>query len=162
MVYAPTEASTKDHPSESFELGMSLSYYDGKGKSEILVYKGASPDDLSCTIWIQDGTRVVVYDSHLGLKLQPDISNIPSTPMAFINEVNVGISKLDPQTLATSCIITTIQHEIMGWHHRMYHLSFPKIFRLAELVHIPRRLLNCKKNAPLCVACQFGTAHSRP
>ena len=31
-----------------------------------------------------------------------------------------------------------------------------------ELGHLPKRLLDFKKNVPLCVACQFGTAHRRP
>ena len=33
---------------------------------------------------------------------------------------------------------------------------------MAELGHLSKRLLDCKKNVPLCVACQFGTAHRRP
>ena len=33
---------------------------------------------------------------------------------------------------------------------------------LAERGWLPKSLLSCKKNAPLCVACQFGSAHRRP
>ena len=50
----------------------------------------------------------------------------------------------------------------MDWHHRLYHLSFPKIFRLAEKGHLPSRLLDCKGKLPLCITCQFGAAHQRP
>merc|ERR1712155_246974 len=50
----------------------------------------------------------------------------------------------------------------MDWHHSLYHLSFSKIFRLVELGYLPKRLLDCKGRLPLCVACQFGTAHRRP
>ena len=32
-----------DHPFQYFELGKSLSYYDGKGIEETVVYEGASP-----------------------------------------------------------------------------------------------------------------------
>ena len=50
----------------------------------------------------------------------------------------------------------------MDWHHRLYHLSFPKIFCLAEKGFLLKGLLKCKGSLPLCVACQFRTAHQRP
>ena len=117
---------------------------------------------MSHTIRQHDGTRLTVHDSFLHLNLQPNLSNIPSTPLSFRNKVGVGIYKEESQALARPRILTPTQQELMDWHHRLYHLSFTKIFRLAELGHLPKRLLNCKKNAPLCVACQFGTAHCRP
>ena len=129
--------------------------------AETVVYEGASPDSMSHTICRHDGTRLTVHDSYLRLKIQPGLSNITSTALAFRNEFDVGISKEEAQALARPRILTSIQQELMDWHHRMYHLSFPKICRLAELVHLPKRLLDCKKNSPLCVACQFGTAHRR-
>jgi hypothetical protein len=52
-----------------------------------------------------------------------------------------------------------IQQELMDWHHCLYHLSFPKIFCLAEKGYLPKNLLKCKGALPLCIACQFGTAH---
>ena len=130
--------------------------------AETVVYEGASPDSMSHTICQHDGTRLTVHDSYLRIKLQPDLSNIPSTLLASKNEVDVGISKEGAQALARPRILAPIQQELMDWHHRLYHLFFPKIFRLAELGHLPKRHLDCKKNAPLCVACQFGTAHRRP
>ena len=153
MASAPTEAPTDNHPPESFELGMSLSYYDGKVKSDIVVYEGASIDDLSHTIRRHDGSQIIIHDYHLRIQLQPDLSNISSMPLEFRNEVNVGISKLEEQSLERPCIITPIQQELMDWHHHLYHFSFPKISGLVELGHLPRRLLDYKKNATLCVAC---------
>jgi len=50
----------------------------------------------------------------------------------------------------------------MDWHHSLYHLSFPKIFQLAEKGYLPSRLLDCKGKLPLCIACQFGAAHRHP
>ena len=115
-----------DHPYQSFEFGKSLSYYDGKGMTETVVYEGASPDSMSHTISQNDGTCLTVHDSYLCLKLQTDLSNIPSTPPAFRNEVDVGISKEETKTLARPRILTHIQQELMDWHHRLCHLSFPK------------------------------------
>jgi hypothetical protein len=50
----------------------------------------------------------------------------------------------------------------MDWHHCLYHLSFPKIFHLSEKGYLPKGLLKCNGTIPLCIACQFGTAHWRP
>ena len=149
-------------PSNSFELGMSLTFSDGAGKSETVVYEGVMPDGLTHTVRRQDGMRMNVHDAHLRLKLQADLSNIPRTPLDYCKEVGRGITKEEAELLARPQILSPVQQELMDWHHRLYHLSFSKIFRLAEAGHLPKGLLKCKKALPLCVACQFGTAHRRP
>jgi hypothetical protein len=141
---------------------MSLSYFDGGGKAETVVYEGVMSDGLTHTIRRADGTRLQVHDAYLRLKLQADLSNLPKTPFDYCKEVGTGITKDEAEALARPRILTPIQQELMDWHHRLYHLSFPKIFRLAEQRHLPRRLLDCKNALPLCVACQFGAAHRRP
>ena len=98
--FSPGPPAEDDHPNGSFGLWMMLSYYDGKGVAEIVVYEGSSPDRLSYTVRRKDGTRPVVHDSHLHLKLQPDLSNNPTTPLAFQNEVDKGISKEEAQLMA--------------------------------------------------------------
>jgi hypothetical protein len=138
---------------------MSLSYNDGCGNSEVVVYEGVLPDGLTHTVRRQDGTRLQVHDAHLCLILQADLSNIPKTPLDYCKEAGKGISKEEAETLARPRILTPIQQDLMDWHHRLYHLSFPKIFRLAEKGHLPSRLLDCKGKLPLCIACQFGTAY---
>ena len=115
-----------DHTAQYFELGKSLSYHDGKGMAETVVYEGASTDSMSHRIRRHYGTCLTVHDSYLRLKLQPDLSNIPSTPLAFRNEVDVGISKEETQALVRPCILTPIQQELMDWHHRLCHLFFTK------------------------------------
>ena len=97
-----------DHPSQFFELVVSLSYYDGKGMAETVLYKVASSDSMSHIIRRHDGTRLTVHDLYLCLKLHPDLSNIPSTPLAFRNKVDVGIYKEEAQALARPCTLTSI------------------------------------------------------
>ncbi len=103
-----------------------------------------------------------VHDFLLRIKHQADLSNIPSTPLDYCKEVGRGITREEAEQLACPCILSPIQQELMDWHHRLYHLSFPKIFCLADYGLLPKRLLDCKGCLPLCVACQFGTAHRRP
>ena len=87
---------------------------------------------------------------------------MPRTPLDYRNEVGSGLSLKEAQALATPKILSPLQQELMSWHHRLYHLPFATIFRLASLGILPKRLLACRNRPPLCVACQFGQAHRRP
>ena len=145
-----------------FVLGMDLVYRDGKGNNVTAVYEGASADNLTHTVRLQDGTRLDVHDSNLQLLDQPDFSNIPKTPLDYRNEVGHGISLKEAQNLARPRPLSPLQQELMSWHHRLYHLPFRTIFRLADLGMLPKRFMECRNKPPLCIACQFGQAHRRP
>ena len=145
-----------------FVLGMDLVYRDGKGNNVTAVYEGASADNLTHTVRLQDGTKLDVHDSNLQLLDQPDFSNIPKTPLDYRNEVGHGLSLEEAQTLARQRPLSPLQQELMSWHHRLYHLPFRTIFRLADLGILPKRFLECRNKKPLCIACQFGQAHRRP
>ena len=79
---------------------MSLSYYDGEGNAETVVYKGVMSDGLSHTICCADGTRLQVHNAYLRLKLQTDLSNIPKAPYDYCKEVGQGITKDEAEALA--------------------------------------------------------------
>jgi hypothetical protein len=111
-----------------FELGMSLVFSDGTGCSETLVYKGVMPDGLTHTVQQQDDTRLNVHNTHLHLKLQADLTNIPCMPLNYCKEVGKGITKEEAEALACPQILTPVQQELMDWQHHLYHLSFLKIF----------------------------------
>jgi hypothetical protein len=149
-------------PPTSFELGMSLTFLDGAGNKEMVVYKGVMPDGFTHTVRRRNGTWLNVHDAHLHLKLQADLSNIPRTPMDYCCEVGRGISKEEAEALARPQILTPLQQELMDWHHRLYHLSLSNLFRLAEEGYLPKNLLKCKGSLPLYIACKFRTAHCCP
>ncbi len=54
------------------------------------------------------------------------------------------------------------QQELMSWHHRLYHLPFNRILMLEKHGYLPKILSKLQNKPPLCVACQFGTAHRCP
>ncbi len=111
----------------SFELGMSLNFYDGRGNSEMVVYKGVMHDGLTHTVRRKDGTRLHVHDAHLRFKLQANLFNIPKIPLDYCKEVGQGTYKEEAKALAQPRVLTPVQQELMDWHHRLYHHSFPKI-----------------------------------
>ena len=104
----------------------------------------------------------ILHDRNLQLLNQPDFANIPKNPLDYINKVGSGLTLPEAQALARSTALSPVQQESMSWHHRLYHLSFCHIFRLASLGILPKRLTECRAKPPMCVACQFGQAHRRP
>jgi len=102
----PPSLPTIPTPITSFELGMNLSFYDGTGQAETVVYKGIMPDGLTHTVWRKDGTRLNVHDAHLRLKMQADLTNIPRTPLDYCKEVDQGISKEEAEALARPRLLT--------------------------------------------------------
>jgi hypothetical protein len=70
------------------------------------------------------------------------LGNIPRTPLDYCKEVGKGITKEEAGNLAQPRILIPLQQELMDWHHHLYHLSFPKIFCLAEKGYLPKGQLN--------------------
>ena len=93
---------------------MSLAYYNGAGKAEVVVYERVTPDGLAHSVRRKDGSKMEVHDSFLHIKNQPDLSNIPSTPLDYCKEVGKGISREEAQALAQPRILTPIQQELMA------------------------------------------------
>ena len=64
---------------------MELTYCDGMGNSEAVVYEVASADILTHTIRIEDGSKLQIHDRKLQLIDQPDFSNLPKTSLDYRN-----------------------------------------------------------------------------
>ncbi len=76
--------------------------------------------------------------------------------------MGIGITQEQAQRLACPQALTPQQQVLMSWHHCLYHLPFNRILMLAKQGYLPKILLKLQDKLPLCVACQFGTAHQRP
>ena len=144
--------------------GISRNTKKKKTKVETIsvVYEGVSANGLTHTVRLPDGSLRAVEECQLQDHLQPSFTNIPSTPLDYLNEVGKGISQEEAQRLARPTTLSPAQQELLSWHHRLYHLSFPMIFKLARLGFLPKTLLKCEKTVPICLECQFGKGHRRP
>ena len=141
---------------------MNMLYCCGNDKNETVVYEGSSAYGLLHTIRLKDTTKLSVYDSNLQLLHQPSFLNMPNTPLDYRNEVVTGIKLDEAQALSRRRTLSPLQQEFMSWHHRLYHLPYRILFRLSSLSFLPKQLIECRNQPPLCVACQFGQAHRRP
>ena len=144
--------------------GISRNTKKKKTKVETIsvVYEGVNADGLTDTVRLPDGSLRAVEECQSQDHLQPSFTNIPSTPLDYLNEVGKGISQEEAQRLARPTTLSPAQQELLSWHHRLYHLSFPMIFKLARLGFLPKTLLKCEKTVPICLECQFGKGHRRP
>ena len=133
-----------------------------KEHKQHIVYEGVAHDGLKHIIRHKDGSRSLVNKTHLSFIDQIGFDNLPSTPLDYCKEVGKGITQEQAQKLAYPRSLTPEQQELMSWHHRLYHLPFHKMLTLAKFGILPRRFIKLQDKLPLCVACQFGTAHRRP
>jgi hypothetical protein len=141
---------------------MNIIFKDGTGKSKHVVYKGATASGRKHVIGRINSSQSNIDQSHLSVIKQIEFENIPQTPLDYCKEVGIGITQEQAQQLACPIALTPQQQELMSWHHCLYHLPFDRILMLAKHGYLPKILLKLQDELPLCVACQFGTAHLRP
>ena len=134
-------AIDKSNKSIDFQLGMNLLYCCGNEENETLVYKGASADGLLHIIRLKDNTKISAYDSNLQLLYQPNFSNMLNIPLDYRNEVGTGLTLGEAQALSRPRTLSPLQQEFMSCHHRLYHLPYHILFRLARLSFLPKLLL---------------------
>ena len=120
---------------------MKLTYRDRTGKSVKLVYELDSTDVLTHTIRLEDGTNIHVYNSNLQLIDQTDFSYSPKTTLDSRNEVGTGITLEEAKSLARPRTLSPLQHQIMSWHHRIYHLPFYIIFCSESISLLSKQIL---------------------
>ncbi len=94
--------STKPHkpilqetPEIEFKLGINIIFKDGTGKSEHVVYKGATASRLKHVIRRIDGSKSHIDQSHLSLINQIGCENIHQTPLNYC--LGIGISQEQAQ-----------------------------------------------------------------
>ena len=63
---------------------------------------------------------------------------MPNTPLDYKNEVGTGLTLGEAQALARPRTLSPFQKEFMSWHHRLYHLPYHILFRLAILSFLPK------------------------
>jgi len=165
--YQPNYCRPCNTPESPFILGQNLILKkkgsDGKSiETESVIYEGVDSTGSYHTVRREDGKVIAAYEQDLVPQLQPSFDNIPHTPRQFQSEVGKGITQAEAQELARPKQLTPIQQTLLVWHHRLYHLQFKHIFRLAKLNFLPKSLLQCEKAPPKCIECLFGAAKRRP
>ena len=59
-------------------------------------------------------------------------------------------------------IESPLMREFKGWHHRLNHLSFEKMFHLCENGVLPKKFLRLKGQLLLCPSCVISKMKRKP
>ena len=92
-----------------------------------------------------------------------DIADIPSAEKDFESlATTLSAEELVElyARLTNPSSLTPAKEEFISWHHRLNHLPFPMMKRLAEMGVLPKRLASV--SFPRCASCMFGKAHRKP
>jgi hypothetical protein len=119
---------------------------DSYCKNDTSVSEGAGPDDE--TIQASNLSQVT-----LG-KDSGDTEAIQAGPLTFDPTPQLEEDERHQH------VATDDQAELMRWHHRLGHLSFSKLKKLAIIGKIPKQLAKVKP--PVCAGCLFGTMTKVP
>jgi hypothetical protein len=158
----PPKPILHETPEIEFRLGMNIIFKYGTGKSNHVVYKWATANGLKHVIRHIDGFWSNVDQSHMSFTNQIGFENIPQSPLNYCKEVGIDIKHEQAQQLACPRALTPQQKELKSWHHCLYHLPVNRLLMLAKHGYLPKILIKLQDELPLCVACQFSTAHQHP
>jgi hypothetical protein len=79
---------------------------------------------------------------------QTSLTDIPFDVKSYCREVGNGLSDEQIALMARPKKLTPMQHEVMYWHEKLYHLPFHRLIALAKKGILPSRLSKCRNNAP--------------
>ena len=107
------------------------------------------------------GEEITTTREHLRAPENPDISWIPSSVPEYRSTVNL-LSQKDIEKLISPIHLSPLQQEFLSVHHKLFHLPYTTMLRLAKFGILPRRFLKLRNDLPPCVSCMFGQAHRKP
>ena len=114
----------------------------------MLVYKVAFPS----------GESQEVPREYLSRPENPDIAELP-TKLPGLREATRQMSDAELQSLANPTPLSPAEQEFLDMHHRLFHLPYSVMFRLARVGFLPKHFLRLKNRPPPCASCLFGSQH---
>jgi hypothetical protein len=113
---------------------------------------------LRYTIEFASGERDQVPREYLVRPDTPDIASIPIT-IPDIQEAARQLSVDEVDSILHPNALSPAEQEFLDLHHRLFHLPYSVMFRLAKVGFLPKYLLRLKDRPPPCASCLFGAQH---
>ena len=135
--------------------------YKNEGRNAIVKIIDSSVDSngkLKYTVEFPSGESEQVTRENLARPDTPDIASIPTT-IPDIQEAVQQLSDQDAESILRPNALSAAEQEFLDLHHRLFHLPFSVMFRLAKFGVLPKHFLQLKDRPPPCAACLFGTQH---
>lgn len=142
--------------------------YSAHGNREFITYQATihqqfNPTDYTC-FQAQQETQPVSSASETNRTPSNSPSDNPTVYIESINDFNLSkqcqctpVKQEEEQEIITA---TNDAAELMRWHFRLEHMSFPKLQKLAKAGALPRKLANVKP--PKCSSCIYGKMNRKP
>ena len=148
---------------ELFDVGETL-VYSKEGFTSLVKVKSLHLDSsnvLRISVEMQDGKCVETTREHLRSPNNPDIGWIP-TSLPTYESAAKHLSEEDIKKITSPTHLSPLQQEFLSLHHRLLHLPFTIMLRMAQLGILPKRFTKLRNDLPPCTSCLFGQSHRRP
>ncbi len=135
--------------------------YKNQGRNatvKIISSKVGKDGMLEYTVEFPSGEAEEVPREYLSRPETPDIASIPST-IPELREAAQQLQDTDLESILNPKPLSPAEQEFLDLHHRLLHLPYPIMFRLAKAGFLPKHFLRLKKRPPPCASCLFGTQH---
>ena len=160
--------ATLIEPDETDDLFVKSVIYNG----ENMIYKNAGDNDLVKVLSNKlDGNGMLTYviehskgeieevaREYLSRPDAPDVASIPTT-IPQLREAARQLKDKELEDVLRPKILSPAEQEFLDLHHRLFHLPYSIMFRLAKAGILPKHLLRVMKRPPPCASCLFGTQH---
>ena len=110
---------------------------------------------LRITVTDANGEEFHTLAAQFHAPTDTDIGWIPSSIPEFRSE-SCNLTDEDISKIASPAHLSPIQQEFLSIHHRLFHLPYTIMLRLAKVGILQHRLLNLRNDLPLCVDFMFG------
>jgi hypothetical protein len=116
---------------------------------------------LEYSIRFPEGHEKRVTRELLSRPENPDFVDLPRTTTEYRNTAGM-LSEEEIRRIANPPQLSPLQQDFLNVHHRLFHLPFAIMFKLAKIGILPKNYLSLQDKPPPCVSCLFGTAHRKP
>ena len=89
---------------------------------------------------LESGGDIITHKTHMARLDDPSIASIPTNPHHFQEQMQY-LSKEDYERLERPTKPTALQQNVLTWHERLNHLSFPEMFQLVKFGIPPNKFL---------------------
>ena len=135
--------------------------YKYQGRNAMVTVKSSKISDkgiLTYTVIFPSGESKEVTREFLSRPENPDIAQLP-TSIPAVKEALQQMNTEQIKSLTKPTPLSSLEQEFLDLHHRLFHLPYSVMFRLAEAGFLPKRFLRLKSRPPPCASCLFGSQH---
>ena len=135
--------------------------YKYQGQNAVVKVESSKVNDkgmLTYNVKFPSGESKEVTREFLSRPDNPDIAELP-TSIPAMKEAVRQLNAEQIESLAKPVAMSPLEQEFLDLHHRLLHLPYSVMFRLAAAGFLPKRFLRLKSRPPPCASCLFGTQH---